>query len=95
MKTLFLKTQFFDLLENGKKKSTIRKNFKGKISEEILFLCGKRKKTVKITNIREIKIEEINDEIAKKEGFKNKDELLKVISDLYKNINNFILIEFE
>ncbi len=95
MKHLEFKRKYLDLLLSGKKRSTIRKRVYVKPGDEVYIHCGGMIiGKAKIISIREININEVDDEIARMEGLNSKDELLNELSDYYQDSDLF-LIEFD
>ncbi|AIY89463.1 ASCH domain-containing protein [Geoglobus acetivorans] len=96
MKHLEFKGKFAEKLLKGEKTSTIRKRVYVK-PEELVYVHsgGKIIGKARIKNIRQISFSEIDDEIARKEGFSSADELLQELKQYYSQEENLYLIEFE
>ena len=99
MKQLNFKKEYKETLRSGKKITTIRMktNLKPKEIVEIVAggeSCG----YARIKSIVRKKISEINDKDAKKDGFKNRRELLRALKKIYGKITpetHVYIIRFE
>ena len=75
MKHIEFKDKYKELLKSGKKTATIRMNCYVKEGEEVFVHCGgKIIGTAKIKKVEERSIEEIDDNLAKADGFENKED---------------------
>ncbi len=96
MKHIEFKDKYKELLKSGKKTATIRMNCYVKEGEEVFVHCGgKIIGTAKIKKVEERSIEEIDDNLAKADGFENKDILIEEIKRIYGNPERIYVIWFE
>jgi hypothetical protein len=92
--------EFKDALLSGKKTKTLRR-FKPKVQPgDIVYIhsggyvLGK----AKIKDVRPIKVSEIDDELAKQEGFENREQLIKKLREIYPDLSEndvLWLIDFD
>lgn len=98
-KTINFHPKFKKPILEGKKTTTIRLKTQLKTGEKVVLTANNKPfATAKITNIKQIKLKEINNKIAKKDGLKNKKQLQKLLKQIYKQINQetqLYLIEFK
>ncbi len=95
MKHLEFRRKYLDLLISGKKRSTIRKRAYVIPGETVFVHCGGMIiGKAKITSVRKISLENIDDKIAEMDGFSSIHELLDEINSYYCN-SDLYLIEFE
>lgn len=100
MKHLHFLGKFYDSLINGKKDITIRLDTYGLKTGDIFIIhCGGYvigKYRVKRIYVK--KLSEITDDEAKRDGYKNKEELINDLRNMYPNIkedSKVFIIEFE
>ena len=95
MKHLEFRRKYLNLLKSGKKRSTIRKKAHVKTGDHVLVHCGGMIiGKAKIISIKKIRIDSIDDEIARMEGFSSRSELVKELRNYYSSSESY-LIEFE
>ncbi len=96
---LMVKGKYVDDILSGRKKATIRMGIvKPKYDELIIHGGGRPVAKVKITRVVHKKLRELTDEDAVKDGFKNKDELIRELKHVYPEISDddwVTVIEFE
>jgi len=92
---ILFKKQFKAQLINGEKTSTIRKTFSGVPAIGKIMKTNFEDVALKVIDKKRISINDFTDEIARADGFKNKDELKKAIASFYPNIDTFCYIQFE
>lgn len=102
MKSLNFNRKFKKMLIKGKKTTTLRKGYsKDILPGDIIELKVDSKPigVAKVTKVRHLKLRDLTEEDIKKDGFKTKEELMKILRYFYgKKINddtNFTQIEFE
>lgn len=84
MKHLEFKDRYKELLINGRKRATIRTQCYVKEGEEVFVHCGgKIIGTAKIRKVEERSLDELDDEIARADGFESREELIEEIRKLY------------
>ncbi len=93
------KPEYLDKVLSGKKKITIRLGLVRPRFGEVLIVCNDLVYGIaEVKRVDVMKVEDLTDDIAKREGFRNKDELLRELKKLYPNVrerNLITLIEFE
>ncbi len=95
MKHVEFKERYKDLLLSGRKKVTVRVQCYVKEGDEVFVHCGgKIVGTAKITKIEERSLDEIDERIAKADGFESKDELINEIREIYGNPKRLYVIWF-
>ena len=96
IKNLEFKNRFKDKLLNGEKRITLRPYTNLKKGDVVYIHCGgKIIGIAEIRNVIEKSLKDIDDEIAKLDGFKNKNELIEELKRLYGNLPEKIyVIEF-
>ena len=89
-KKLIFKKEYGPDILDGKKMSTVRLSTKIKKGETVEIIAGKIKiGTAKVEDIETKKVEDLTDDDAKLDGFKNKEELIKALRRIYgKRISN-------
>jgi len=96
---LMVKGEFVKDILSGKKRTTIRLGkLRVKYNELIVHGGGRPVAKVRVTNVVYKRVYELTDEDAKKDGFKNKDELLEALRRMYGDFseNDYVtIIEFE
>ncbi len=96
MKHLEFKRKYRKALLEGKKSCTIRKRCYVNEGEEVLVHCGgKIVGKARIKSVEERRLEELGEDIAKEEGFKNRKEMIDEIKKIYGNIDKVYVIRFE
>ncbi|WP_456370183.1 ASCH domain-containing protein [Geoglobus sp.] len=96
MRHLEFKGKYLQKLLSGEKRATIRKRVYVKPGELVYVHCGgKIIGKARIRSVREIRLDEIDDEIAGMEGFKSAEELVSEIRDYYSDRDRLYLIEFD
>ncbi|AAL80593.1 ASCH domain-containing protein [Pyrococcus furiosus DSM 3638] len=101
MKNLKFDGRYKDDIISGKKRATIRlgRKINLKPGEEVLvhaggYVLGK----ARIIRVETKKVEELTDEDARKDGFRNKEELIKALKEHYKFVrpdSPATIVEFE
>jgi len=95
MKHLEFKGKYLDLLLSGKKKCTIRRRVYVSPGELVYIHCGGRiVGKAKIRSVRKISLDDIDSRIAEMEGFSERDDLVREISQYYGD-GDLYLIEFD
>ncbi|NPA86128.1 MAG: ASCH domain-containing protein [bacterium] len=92
--------KFWDLLVSGKKRRTLRRHRpKVEPGDEVYVHCGGYVLgKAKIKDVRPVSLKELTDELAKEEGFSSKEELLRVLKEIYPDLSEdetLWLIDFE
>lgn len=83
-KLLNFKKEYKDKLISGRKRSTIRLRTNLKEGDEVeIFSGGFKIGVARIVSVRSKSISELTDEDARKDGFRNKHELLKALRKHY------------
>lgn len=96
MKHLEFKDIYRDILLSGRKRITIRLRCYVREGEEVFVHCGGRiVGTAKILKVEKRMLEDVDDELAKLDGFKSREELLKTIKDLYGDVEEVYIIWFD
>jgi len=99
MKQLNFKKEYKEILQSGQKITTIRMNTDLKPREIVEIVAGGEScGYARIKSIVKKKISEINNKDAKKDGFKNRKELLKALKKIYGKITpetQVYIIRFE
>ncbi|WP_457549833.1 ASCH domain-containing protein [Archaeoglobus sp.] len=84
MKHLEFKDKYKELLLSGRKKATIRLQCYVREGDEVFVHCGgKIIGTAKIKKVEERSLEDVDEELAKADGFNSKEELINEIKKLY------------
>jgi len=88
METILIKPVLLELVKQGIKTSTCRNGIrtyplgktilKSNVSEDFVY--------IEITELKYYKFKDITDEIAKTDGFKNKENLIEVMKEIYGDI---------
>ncbi len=96
---IMLKREFINAIRRGEKKATIRLGRVKVYSREILIHAGGQiiAKAV-INSVRYKKVRDLNDEDAKLDGLKNREELLRELKRIYGKISDddvVTIIEFD
>jgi len=95
LKHLEFKEKYLEKLLSSEKTITIRRRAYVKPNDVVFVHCGgKIIGKAKIKDVRKIKREELNEEIAKKDGFDSFEDFIKEINDYYSD-QELYLIEFE
>jgi len=95
-KHIEFKKKYKNLLKSGKKKCTVRKRCYVKEGDEVFVHCGgKIIGKAKILKVEGKKLNELDEDVAKAEGFSTKEELLNEIKKLYGNLDKVYVIRFE
>ena len=95
MKHLEFKRKYLEFLLSGKKRSTIRKRAYVKPGEPVYVHCGgKIVGMARIRGVRKISLSDIDDQIARMEGFSDREELVREL-DRYYDSKDLYLIEFD
>ncbi len=96
---LMVKGRYVEDILSGKKKATIRKGIViPKYEEIIVHGGGKPVAKIKVVKVTHKKLNELTDEDALKDGFKNKEELVRELKKVYPGItdNDWVtIIEFD
>ncbi|MCD6196101.1 MAG: ASCH domain-containing protein [Staphylothermus sp.] len=96
---LMVKGKYVEDILTGKKKATIRKGIViPKYEEIIVHGGGKPVAKIKVTKVTHKKLNELTNEDALKDGFKNKKELIKELKRVYPELtdNDWVtIIEFD
>ncbi len=101
MKKLKFDSKYEEIILSGKKRSTIRIGHKKEYEPGDLVEVYAGDKFIglaKVKGIKYLKWKEIDDEIAKKDGFKDKEELKRELEGFYGEFGDeveFTQIEFE
>ena len=99
MKQLNFKKEYKEKLQSGRKTTTIRMNTDLKPREIVEIVAGGEScGYARIKSIVKKRISEINNKDAKKDGFKNRRELLKALKKIYGKITpetQVYIIRFE
>ncbi len=96
MKHLEFKGKYLQKLLSGEKRATIRKRAYVSPGELVYVHCGgKIIGKARILDVREIGIDEIDDDVARMEGFDSAEELLEEIRNYYTGRDRLYLIEFD
>lgn len=96
MKHIEFKGKYAEKLLMGEKKSTIRRRVYFKPGELVyVHSGGKIIGKARIKSIKEISIEEIDEEIARKEGFSSVDELIEELKQYYSDSDKLYFVEFD
>ena len=94
-KHIEFKGKYKKLLTSGKKRSTIRRRCYVREGEDVFVHCGgKIIGKAKILKIEEKRLEELDDSVARAEGFKNREELINEIKKIY-DTDRVYVINFE
>ncbi len=95
MKHLEFKEKYLEKLLKGEKRITVRKRAYVKPNDTVYVHCGgKIIGKAKIIDVRKIKREEMNEEIAKKDGFNSLEDFMDEIKSYYPDQNELYVIEF-
>jgi len=96
MKHIEFKGKYAEKILKGEKTVTIRKRAYVK-PDDIVFVHsgGKIIGKARIKGVRRIDIKELDDELARREGFDNREELIDEIREYYGEGNDLYLIEFD
>jgi len=90
------KKKYKKYIITGKKRITIRKRCYVKEGEDVFVHCGgKIIGRARILKVEKRKLKELDDDIAREEGFNSKNELLIEIKKIYGDIENVYVINFE
>ncbi len=97
MKHLEFSGTYRYLLLSGKKKATIRKKISKLKEGDVVFVhCGGEIiGKAKITSIERKRLDELTDEDAVLDGFKNREELIRELKRIYGDEDEFYVIKFE
>ncbi len=96
MKHLEFKDRYKELLLNGKKTATIRTQCYVKEGDEVFVHCGgKIIGTAKIKKIEGRNLEEIDDRIARADGFESREDLINEIRKIYGDPKKVYVIWFD
>lgn len=96
--SLRLKQELFDAVIRGEKKSTIRKGRRIISKGPLILEAGNESCLVYATSVKHCALKSLTDEDALKDGYKNKDDLLKAIKQFYPTLlprNLVTVISFE
>jgi hypothetical protein len=90
MKKLIFKKEYGPDILDGKKVSTVRLFTKIKKGEIVEIIAGRIKiGTARVENVETKKVEDLTDDDARLDGFRNKEELVKALRKIYgKRINS-------
>jgi len=95
MKHLEFKEKYLKKLMSGEKTVTIRRRAYVKPNDVVFVHCGgKIIGKAKIKRVEKIKREDLNEEIAKKDGFESFEDFIREINNYYSD-RDLYLIEFE
>lgn len=98
---LKFKKEYLDLLKEGIKTSTIRKHSDLKKNDTFYFIDYEvnndlrsliKNYDFRVTDVERIRFDEINDEIAKSEGFLHKNLLKRELKMIYSNLEDSDLL---
>ncbi len=96
---IMMRGEYAKLMLEGKKRATIRLGkVVPKYDEVIIHSWGKPVAKARITKVTYKKVKELTDEDARRDGFKNKEELLRELRHVYGKVspNDLVtIIEFE
>ena len=96
MKHLEFKDRYKELLLSGKKTATIRTQCYVKEGDEVFVHCGgKIIGSAKIKKIEERSLEEIDDRIARADGFESREDLINEIRKIYGDPKKVYVIWFD
>ncbi len=96
MKHLEFKDRYKELLMSGRKRATIRTRCYVKEGDEVFVHCGgKIIGTAKIRKVEERSLDELDDEIARADGFESREELIEEIKRLYGNPKKVYVVWFD
>ncbi len=96
MKHLEFSGEYRELIISGKKRVTIRKRVNLKVGDEVYVHCGGEIiGKAKILEVEKKRVDELTDDDAKLDGFKNKDELIKELKRIYGDSAEFYVVKFE
>ncbi len=96
LKHIEFKKKYKRKLLSGKKNCTIRKRCYVSEGDEVFVHCGgKIIGKAKITRVEERKLEELDDEIAREEGFRSREELINEVRKIYGDCEKVYVIRFE
>ncbi|AKG91353.1 hypothetical protein GAH_01345 [Geoglobus ahangari] len=96
MKHLEFKGKYLQKLLSGEKRATIRKRVYVKPGELVYVHCGGNiVGRARIKDVREIGLDEIDEEVARKEGFESVEELVAELRGYYSDRDRLYLIEFD
>jgi len=92
--------KYFDKVREARKTITLRKHKPNLAPGDIVYLHSKGYVIGKaeIQDVRPIKVRELTDDIAKKEGFRSKNDLFLALKEIYRNIkpdDELWLVEFK
>lgn len=97
MKWILFKKELLNKVQLGQKKSTLR--LRKLLNEDDEFNCisGKTRVKARVLNMRKLTVKDLTAEIAIKEGFRTKDELIEVLNSIYgsQNIKTKMLYYYE
>ena len=91
---VYFKTPLFDLVEQGRKTTTLRQRTNVKAGQPVTLACGRRYRNAVVDRVESISVEQFDDELVKSEGFVTKDELIKTLESFYPGETHFYLIRF-
>ncbi len=95
LKHIEFKKKYKRKLMSGKKSCTIRKRCYVSEGDEVLVHCGgKIIGRARITKVEEKRIDELDDDIAREEGFKSRKELVNEIRKIYGDLDKVYVIRF-
>jgi len=95
LKHIEFKKKYKRKLMSGKKSCTIRKRCYVSEGDEVLVHCGgKIIGRARITKVEEKRIDELDDDIAREEGFKSRKELVNEIRKIYGDLDRVYVIRF-
>lgn len=84
MRTLKFKKKYREMIISGRKRATLRKEADFDLGDiVILEVGGERIGEAVIKGVEEVSVEELNDEIAREDGFENLHELLEELRSIY------------
>lgn len=96
---LMVKGEYVDDILAGRKRATIRLGVvRVKYDELIVHGGGRPVAKVRVTNVHYKRLRELTDEDARKDGFRNRQELIRALRDVYGDIgpdDPVTIIEFE
>jgi len=96
MKHLEFKEIYRDLLLSGRKRATVRLQCYVKEGDEVFVHCGgKIVGTARIRKVEEKFLDEIDNDVARDDGFESKEELIKSIREIYGNPKKVYVIRFD
>ena len=91
---IYFKTPLYDLVEQGRKTTTLRKWTTVKPDQPVTLMCGRRHQDAMVESVESLDLQQFDDDLVKSEGFTTKDELIKVLDGFYPGQTRFFLIRF-